>query len=155
MPQPDFFNINPDVPEEKSLDEKLSAERLEWTTKISEMNLKNIDDIPDLMINLYSERQRCVEYYHYLISKLIILNKEYRKRYAERYEFWSHKSQIRYPNESTKNNKILTELNDVILKRESIENHSKFMLETKNTLDNIIYAVKNRIDLEKIKRGSL
>ena len=157
MPQLDFFNINPDVEEEESLETKFSKERLEWTEKISDMSkkMKDIHKIPDLMLDIYTERQRCVEYYHYLISILINLNREYRKRYAERYEFWTHKSQIRYPNETTKNNKILTELSDITTKREAVENHSKFTSETKSSIDAIIYAVKNRVDIEKISRGSL
>ena len=39
--------------------------------------MKDISKIPDLMLDIYTERQRCVEYHHYLISKLIILNKSY------------------------------------------------------------------------------
>lgn len=157
MSQPDFFNINPDVPKEESLEDKFAKERLEWSGKVAEMSeqMKSVLKVSELMTNIYTERQRCVEYYHYLISILIKINKEYRRRYAERWDFWSYKSQIRYPNNTALDNKIKTELADVLEKRELIDNHSKFMLECKNTIDNIIYAIPRRIDIEKIARGSI
>lgn len=155
MPQQDFFNINPDVPAEETLEEKFARERIEWSTKIADLSkrMKNVLDIPLLMTDIYTERQTCVEYYHYLISILIKLNREYKKSYAERYDFWSYQSQIRYPNENAKNNKIHVELADKLQQRETIENHAKFMSATTSTIDNIIYAVPRRVEIEQIARG--
>ena len=159
MPQPDFFNINPEVKEEASvietLDTKFSNERLEWSTRVGEMNkqMKGMGPLSELMTEVYTERQRCVEYYHYLISILVGLNKKYRKQYEERYSFWSWKSNIRYPNETSKVNKIQTELADILEKRELIDNHAKFINSTCGTIDNIIYAIPKRIEIENIARG--
>jgi len=158
MPQPDFFNINPnpeEAPKKESLEEKFAKERLEWSGKIANMSeqMKSVLKVSELMTEVYTERQRCVEYYHYLISILIKINKEYRKQYSERHDFWSWKSNIRYPNENSKNNKIQTELADILEKRESIDNHSKFIQSTCATLDNIIYAIPKRIEIENIARG--
>jgi len=115
--------------------------------------MKLINTVGELMTEVYTERQRCLEYYHYLISKLIIINRQYRKRYNERLDYWTFKSQIRYPNETSKNNKILTELADLVQRREMVENHSKYILDSKNTIDNLIYAIPKRIDLEKMAKG--
>jgi hypothetical protein len=155
MSQQDFFNINPDVPKEEQLDDKFAKERLEWSGKVAEMSqqMKSVLKVSELMTNIYTERQRCVEYHHYLISILIKINKEYRRRYAERWDFWSYKSQIRYPNNTALDNKIKTELADVLEKRELIDNHSKFMDKTVSTIDNLIYAIPKRIEIEQISRG--
>jgi len=155
MSQQDFFNINPNVPKEENLDEKFAKERLEWSEKIAGMSqqMKSVLKVSELMTEVYTERQRCVEYYHYLISILQKINREYRKRYSDRYEFWSWKSNIRYPNETSKVNKIQTELVDIIEKRETIENHAKFIDKTCSTLDNLIYAIPKRIEIEQISRG--
>lgn len=158
MYQPDFFNINPEVDPEKekiSLEQQFTNERLEWSAKIESMSkqMKLINTVGELMTEVYTERQRCLEYYHYLISKLIIINRQYRKRYNERLDYWTFKSQIRYPNETSKNNKILTELADLVQRREMVENHSKYILDSKNTIDNLIYAIPKRIDLEKMAKG--
>jgi hypothetical protein len=159
MPEPttDFFNINPTVAKEETLVDKFARERLEWSEKLGDMSLqmKSVLKVSELMTEVYTERQRCVEYHHYLISILIKVNKEYRRQFSERHDFWSYKSNIRYPNETSKNNKIQVELADILEKREMIDNHAKFILETKNTIDNIVYAIPKRIDIEKIARGSL
>jgi len=155
MPQPDFFNINPEVPEEETLVDKFAKERLEWSQKIQDMSeqMKSVSKVSELMVTVYTERQRCVEYYHYLISILIKVNREYKKQYAERFDFWSWKSNIRYPNEGAKNNKIQTELAELLEKRETIENHAKFIDKTAATIDNLIYAIPKRIEIEQISRG--
>ena len=153
--KPDFFNINPDVPKEETLETRFARERLEWSEKIAQMGQKvaRLMEIPDLMTTLYTERQRAIEYYHYLMSLLIGVNKTYRKQYADKYDFYTLKSQIRYPNESTKNNRILVDLAELIERRETLENHAKFILATSNTIDNIVYAVQRRIEIENISRG--
>lgn len=153
MDQLDFSNINP-APAE-SLEDKFTRERSEWIKKTEELSkrVKNVLDIPLLMTDLYTERQTCVEYYHYLISILIKVNKEYKSRYAERYDFWTWKSQIKYPNENAKNIKIQTEIGDLVQKREMMENHSKYIQSTISTIDNIIYAIPRRVEIEQISRG--
>ena len=154
--QQNFFDsiVTTEKPEE-TLIEKFAKERTEWLDKVKDMSsqMKKVSDIPELMTNVYTERQRCVEYYHYLISKLILINKLYRKSYADRLDFWTFQSQIRYPNESAKNNKILTELAELVEKRELIESHAKYILETKNSIDNVIYGVSKRVDIEKMING--
>ena len=155
MAQPDFFNVNPDVPKEETLEEKFSRERLEWSQKIQEMSseMKKVFNIPELMTNIYTERQRATEYYHYLISVMIKLNREYKKQYSERYDYWTFKAQIRYSNQGVLNNKIITELGDLVEKREAIENHSKFIQSTVSSIDNIIYGISKRVEIEQISRG--
>jgi hypothetical protein len=148
----DIFNTEM---EEESLETRFAKERLGWSNKISELSkrINKIFDIPSLMTDIYTERQRCVEYHHYLITLLIQINKEYKKQYCERHDYWTHKSQLRYPNESSKNMKILHELADIVTKRETLDNHAKFVDRTIQTIDNIIYAIPKRIEVEQISRG--
>jgi hypothetical protein len=155
MERPDFLNINPDVKPEESLEDRFGRERLEWSAKIGEISLKmkNIMAVAELMTTLYTERQRAVEYYHYLISLMNGLNKTYNKAYAEKYDYYTTKSQIRYPNETTKVNKIRVDLADMIEKRQALDNHSKFIDRTIGTIDNIIFAIPKRVEIEQISRG--
>lgn len=151
----DFFNINPDVKPEKSLEERFSDERLQWSSKVADMSskMKKIFEIPELMTELYTERQRCVEYYHYLISLMIKINREYNAKYAERHDYYTNKVQIRYSSESAKHNRIMVDLADIVEKRSAIDNHSKFIDKTVSTLDNLIYAIPKRVEIEQISRG--
>jgi hypothetical protein len=147
--------IHPDVKLEESLEDRFSRERKEWDTKIAEMStkMKQIFEIPELMTYLYTERQRAVEYYHYLISLMIGMNKTYNRAYAEKYDYYTNKVQVRYPNESTKHNRILVDLQDLVEKRAIVDNHSKYMDKTISTLDNIIFAIPKRVEIEQISRG--
>lgn len=115
--------------------------------------LKRLAEFTDLTIDLYTERQRAVEYYHYLVSLSHQISKKYNALYAERYEYYTNKSQIRYPNESAKHNRILVDLQDHVEKKSAIENHYKFMAEVVKTIDHIIWGTQKRLDIEKIIRG--
>jgi len=140
---------------EESLEDRFAREREEWSEKIAEISkkMKQVFDIPELMTTLYTERQRAVEYYHYLITLLIGMNKKYNAAYAERFDYYTTKAQVRYPNESTKHNRILVDLQDMVEKREMVNNHSKFIDKTIGTLDNIIFAIPKRVEIEQISRG--
>ena len=142
-------------PKEESLEDRFSKERLEWSEKIAVMSakMKKVFEIPELMTDLYTERQRAVEYYHYLISLMIGLNKTYNRSYAERFDYYTNKVQVRYPNESSKHNRIQVDLADQIEKRAIIDNHSKFIDRTVGTLDNLIFAIPKRVEIEQISRG--
>lgn len=142
-------------PKEESLEDRFARERLEWSEKIADMSakMKKILEIPELMTYLYTERQRAAEYYHYLISLMIQTNKKYNASYAERFDYYTNKVQIRYPNESSKHNRIQVDLQDQVEKRAILDNHSKFMDKTIGTLDNLIFAIPKRVEIEQISRG--
>jgi hypothetical protein len=142
-------------PKEESLAEKFARERLEWSEKITVMSakMKNVMAVAELMTTLYTERQLAVEYYHYLISMLIPMNRKYNAAYAERFDYYTTKVQVRYPNEATKHNRIQVDLADMIEKRAMVDNHTKFIDKTISTIDNIIFAVPRRVEIEQISRG--
>lgn len=147
--------IHPDVKGEETLDKRFERERKEWDAKIAELSSKmnKLVELPSLMTSLYTERQRAVEYYHYLYSLIIGMNKRYNAAYAERNDFYMFKSQIRYSSEGAKHNRILVDLADMVEKREIMQNHAKFIEKTIGTLDNIIFAVPRRVEVEQILRG--
>ena len=139
---------------QQSLDDLYRKERLKWSDDIKAMTirLKNVMEIQLLMVDVYSERQRAVEYYHYLISLLIGVNKSYRRKYAERFKHYTDSIQIRV-NKDQINNLINNDVESLALHREKLENHAKFMNNTVSTIDNIIYGIKYRIEIEQISRG--
>lgn len=140
---------------ELTLEEKFTKKRAEWVTCIREMSTKmrKIFDIQELMGSVYNDRQIALEYYHMLLSLLIKVNKEYRKQYTTKYDFYSFKGQKRFPNETSKTNQILSEMEDIISKKESMNNMLKYMENTIKTIDNVIYGMKYRIEIEQISRG--
>ena len=140
---------------QESLEDRFARERLEWSEKVADMSskMKNVVAVAELMTTLYTERQRAAEYYHYLISLMIGTNKKYNAAYAERFDYYTNRTQVRYPNESTKHNRIQVDLAEMVEKRAILDNHSKFMDRTIGTLDNLIYAIPKRVEIEQITRG--
>ena len=144
----------PDKPKE-TLETRFAKERIEWTGKIKDMSdrMKDIFKVSELMVDIYTERQRAVEYYHYLISIFKKVSRAYTKEWSEKYQHYSFKSQVRFPNETTKELQILSEMSDIVEKREEIENHAKFINNTIGTIDNLIYGIKYKVEIEQISRG--
>ena len=141
--------------EEESLNNRFSRERDEWTVKIQNMSqrLKKVYEIQELLVDVYTERQRAIEYNHYLISLMNRVNISYRKVYSQKYEFYSFQAQKRFPNEATKNNQILSEMEEIVSKKDSLSNHAKFMEDTTKTIDSLIFGIKYRIEIEQMSRG--
>lgn len=141
--------------EHKTLEYTFKEERQSWTKKIQEMSImiKQIGSMQELLTTVYTERQAAVEYYHYLISLMNRVNVIYRKIYAQKYEHYSFVSQKRFPNENVKNNQILSEMEEVVQKKDALANHAKFMEGTQKTMDNLIFGIKYRIEIEQINRG--
>jgi hypothetical protein len=44
-------------------------------------------------------------------------------------------------------------MSDISQKKEKVENHANFMKNTISTIDNIIYAIPRRIDIEQMIKG--
>ena len=153
----DFIKENP--PENKdredTMEVRFAKERVEWTEKVKNMStmMRKIVDTAELMTTLYTERQRGVEYYHYLLTLLSKINKTYRKQYSEKFDFYTYQTQKRFPNERSKEIQIMADLAPTISLRDQIENHSKFIDKTVGTMDNIIFGIKSRVEIEQILRG--
>ena len=141
--------------ESLTIEQKFAKERLEWSQKIQDMSnqLKQVMALKELMVVIYTERQRSIEYFHYLITLLNRVNITYRKQYADKFEHYSFASQKRFPNETSKNNQILSEMKEVIVNKDALSNHAKFMEGTQKTIDSLIYGIKYRIEIEQISRG--
>ncbi len=157
----DFINPEPettkdDKSDKETLEDRFARERLMWGGKIKTMSSKlkgDIMKVAELQTEVYTERQIALEYYHYIISLLIKINKTYNKTYSDKWKFYTYQGNERLPNESVKTNRIVSELGDIKEQREVLDNHAKFMDGTMKTIDNIIFGLKTRTEIEQIRRG--
>jgi hypothetical protein len=140
---------------DETLESRFAKERLEWSEKIRNMSakMKDIFKVSELMTEIYTERQLAVEYHHYLLTIISQITRKYRKEWAEKYDYYSYKSQKRFPNEKTKELQILSEIEDLVEKRDLLDIHIKFMASSLQTIDNLIYGIKYKVEIEKISRG--
>ena len=135
-----------------TLEDYIAQHQQQWSNVISEMNgmMKKFTDLPDLQMTIYSKRQNALDYYFNLLYQISAMSKEYKKQYAAKYNNYKVNSQIRYNSDTAINAQIAADLADVSYKLTLLENHSKYMQETIKTIDNLIYAISNRIRIEEL-----
>ena len=143
--------------QEKKADYKeiFDRERSEWTEKIQvvSLNLKDIKTVAKAQVDLFSYRQILLEYSFKLAGIISKLNSKYRTEKARKLKDYSENTDVRYgANEKT----VLIEgdLTNITEKVEIVEGHRKFIDQTVQTVDHMLYGIKQRISLEEYLRGS-
>ena len=143
---------NEQITQPATLEDYIAQHQQQWSNVISEMNgmMKKFTDLPDLQMTIYSKRQNALDYYFNLLYQISAMSKEYKKQYAAKYNNYKVNSQIRYNSDTAINAQIASDLADISYKLTLLENHSKYMQETIKTIDNLIYAISNRIRIEEL-----
>jgi hypothetical protein len=139
---------------EKDYASIFSGEREEWREKIRILSVrsKNIREVADVQVELYSSRQILLEYAYKLGQILIKLNSRYRKERGERLKYYSEMTQVKYgSNEKTP--LIESDLAELKEKIDLVDNHMSYMNETVKTVDHFLFGIKSRISLETFMRG--
>lgn len=123
-----------------------------WNSRIKELNslMSTLPDLMKFMNQIYSVRQEAVEYYHNILQVSAGQTENYKKRYAECYNRIKVNSQIRYTTESAINVQIENELSSLKETIDLINNHANYMDNTIRTIDDMIYGIKYRIDINKL-----
>lgn len=136
--------------EKTKISEKFQTRRSEVSEEIysSIEKLTNIKSLKEVQVSMLSLRQRLLEDNHTLLENITTLRKKYRKEKAQALEDLSKNLQLRY--QPTEKNVIIdgrTSLTKEYL--ELFENQSSFFIDSIKTVDNVIFGIKNRIDIEK------
>ena len=141
--------------EKKDFSKIFENERSEWREKIQviSLHLKNIKTVAEAQVDLFGSRQILLEYSFKLAAIVTKLNSKYSVEKSRKLKEYSEKSDIRYgSNEKTV--LIEGELVDVTEKINLVEGHRKFIDQTIQTVDHMLYGIKSRIALEDYLRGS-
>ena len=127
----------------------------EWLIKIGKLNeqLKTLEGIRDLQTTIVTERQIAVDYYYKVLRMLSTLNKEYRPKYVDTYDYFKTRSDIRLNSDQAIAAHVQGKLASSLMDIELMNNHAKYMQETIKSIDDIIYAIQNRLQLEKLIKG--
>lgn len=135
--------------------ERFDAERGEWTEKIRGIasRFRSIDNMIDVQVDLYSERQVATDYIHELTVLFSKLKKLYLAEWKKAYDALSLNEDLRY-NEREKNKFADEKAAASKLKMEILQNHIDYFRETVKTIDNMIFGVKHRLEIEDFKRGN-
>jgi hypothetical protein len=131
------------------------AERAEWREKIQviSLNLKSIKTVAEAQIELFSTRQILLEYSYKLASIISKLGTKERQERARKLREYQESKDVRYGANETKT-MIEADLSEITQKIELVEGHRKFLDQTIQTVDHMLYGIKSRISLEEYLRGS-
>ncbi len=141
--------------EQVSYVERFEQERTEWTSDVKNIafRFKIVEDLIDVQVDLYSKRQQAVEYMHQLMVLQSRLKKTYIAEYKKVYDSLMLDQDFRY---SEKERQRISEekTSTPKLKLEILQSHVDFFRETVKTIDNMIFGIKQRLEIEDFKRGN-
>ena len=134
----------------QSLSEKFKLERDNYSLEIRRNieKLNNIKDLKEAQIYFLSTRQRLHEDNHTLIDTLSKLRRSYKEKKGKEWENVSNQN-IRYQSQEKK---VIVEGKTANMEEtvEIIENQIAFMDGSIKTVDNVLFGLKTRLDLEKL-----
>lgn len=135
--------------------ERFEKERADWTEKVRTIasKFRSIDNMVEVQVELYSERQVATDYIHELTVLFSKLKKLYLSEWKKAYDALSMNEDLRY-NEREKTKFSDEKAAGSKLKMEILQNHIDYFRETVKTIDNMIFGVKHRLDIEDFKRGN-
>ena len=132
------------------LDQKLSAQRNEWSVTIRELaqGLRHLNGMEAVIANVLSSRQTLVDQMAYINVKIKQQKKVIAGKYREAY--------IRYYNydyklgEKQKEKFLENDLADDNMILSHLENQMDWLRDSVKTLDNMGFAIRNRLALKDL-----
>lgn len=132
------------------ISEKFQARRKEVSNEIYESieKLSNLKTLKDAQVNMLSLRQRLLEDNHTLLEHVTALRRKFREEKSTEMENLSKNLQLRYQS-NEKNVVIDGKTSSTKEYLEIFENQINFFNDSIKTIDNIIFGIKTRLDIEK------
>lgn len=130
------------------IDSYLNEQRQEWTSKIRELAkaFKNVDDLNEAMVTIPSYRQIIIEQ----IAQLNIKIKQQQAKLSKLYKT-SYLKYFEYDYKLTDKQKesfLKADMSDDSMILDLLETQMDFLRESVKTLDNMSWAVRNKLQLQ-------
>jgi len=140
------------VEEKSDLRTEFEKDRIKWKDIILQMayKIKDMKSMTELQVDLYSNRQIVLEHSHYLQSLLAKITKIYRKSLgAKTVDFMNGDRKLKMGETN-----ILVEASVADQKEQIdlIESQIEYMQETKKNIDNMVFGLGHRIQLEEYRK---
>jgi len=133
-----------------AIDKKLSDQRTMWTSKIGDLSksLRYINGMEDTIAMVLSNRQILIEQIAYINVKIKEQKRKLAERYREKYlEYYTFDYKL---GEKQKEQFIQADLADEGIILSHLENQLDFFKESVKTLDNMGFAIRNRLALKDL-----
>lgn len=142
---------------QQTLDEMLTEQRAKWTKEIEDLNnsMASLVKVDELMNTVYTKRQSAVDYYYAMNSVILKQSKEYKALYNNMFNNIKVNGYngMRFTTDQSISRQVEVDLQE---KKEMIDllvNQNAFIKETIATIDNIIYAIKDKIKIKEMLNG--
>jgi hypothetical protein len=132
------------------LDKKLNAQRTNWSNKIKELaqGLRSINRMEEVISEVLSTRQILIDNIAYISIKVKEQKATIASRYREAYiRYYEYDYKL---GEKQKERFIETDLRDENMILSHLENQLDFLRESVKTLDNMGFAIRNRLALKDL-----
>lgn len=153
-------NQQPQQPQQsqpQTIDEMLTEQRAKWTKEVEELNasMSSLVKVDELMNTVYSKRQSAVDYYYAMNNVILKQSKEYKASFNKMFNEIKINgfNGMRFTSDQGIQRQVEVELQD---KKELIDllvSQNAFIKETIATIDNIIYAIKDKIKIKEMLNG--
>jgi hypothetical protein len=133
-----------------TLDVKLSTQRTEWSNRIKDLaqSLRNINTMEVTIADVLSSRQTLIDQMAYINMKIKEQKSKISIRYREAYiRYYEYDYKL---GEKQKEKFIETDLADPNMILSHLENQMDFFKESVKTLDNMGFAIRNRLALKDL-----
>lgn len=150
-------NNNQTQQSQQSIDEILTEQRAKWTKEIEDLNtsMSSLVKVDELMNTVYSKRQAAVDYYYAMNNVILKQSREYKALYNKMFNDIKVNGYngMRFTADQSIARQVEVDLAD---KKELIDllvSQNAFIKETIATIDNIIYAIKDKIKIKEMLNG--
>ena len=116
------------------------------------MNMRNLRELVSVQVEMLSLRQRMLEDSHILLDKLTQLRKEYRIKKGTAYDMIINNLQLRTKTSGEKEAIVegSADIAELRNKVEILERQTEYYTESIRTVDDILYGIKTRLDIERL-----
>jgi hypothetical protein len=134
----------------EELENRLAKDRSDWKTNIQDLvqKLKNVRELSDCQVNMLSYRQMLLDKITDLKSVIYRRNNTYEKYYKTQYREYTLNYDIKLTS-GEKHQFIKADLGALRNQIDILQSHIDYYQECIKTLDNMAFAIRNRIRLEE------
>lgn len=135
----------------------LTAQRQQWTEDINKLNelMKDLVKVDELMNIIYAKRQSAVDYYYAMASVIVKQSKDYKATYNNMFNNIKINGYngMRFTSDQGIQRQVEVDLQDKKVVIDLLVSQNNFIKETISTIDNIIYAIKDKIKIKEMLNG--
>jgi len=143
--------------QEQTLDQKLMDYKTKWTEAITELNakMKTLPKVDELLNEIYAKRQLAVEQYFNMNLMIAQRKRAYNAQYVSMYNNikLTGINGIRLTSDQQITRQIEACLDGDKMVISMLENHWSFLDATVKTIDQMLYGVREKVEIHKILNG--